>query len=30
MLSSAGRTGPAIPVPDAQELRRYEFRRRLA
>ncbi|MBL7117861.1 MAG: hypothetical protein ISS94_03660 [Candidatus Syntrophoarchaeum sp.] len=26
MLSSDGRTGPAIPVPDAQELRRYEFR----
>ncbi len=26
MLSSDGRTGPAIPVPDAQELRKYEFR----
>ena len=26
MLSSDGRTGPAIPVPDAQELRRYTFR----
>jgi alpha-mannosidase len=26
MLSSDGRTGPAIPVLDAQELRRYEFR----
>ncbi|MGB2728796.1 MAG: glycosyl hydrolase-related protein [Halobacteriota archaeon] len=26
MLSSDGKTGPAIPVPDAQELRRYEFR----
>ncbi len=26
MLSSDGRTGPAIPVPDAQELRRYVFR----
>ena len=25
MLSSDGRTGPAIPVLDAQELRRYEF-----
>jgi alpha-mannosidase len=25
MLSSDGRTGPAIPVPDAQELRRYVF-----
>jgi len=26
MLSSDGRTGPAIPVPDAQELRKYVFR----
>ena len=26
MLSSDGKTGPAIPVPDAQELRRYIFR----
>ena len=26
MLSSDGRTGPAIPVPDAQELRRYTFK----
>lgn len=26
MLSSDGRTCPAIPVPDAQELRKYEFR----
>ncbi len=26
MLSSDGKTGPAIPVPDAQELRRYVFR----
>lgn len=25
MLSSDGKTGPAIPVPDAQELRRYTF-----
>ena len=26
MLSSDGKTGPAIPVPDARELRRYTFR----
>jgi len=26
MLSSDGRRGPAIPVPNAQELRRYVFR----
>ncbi len=26
MLSSDGRTGPAIPVPDAQEFKRYVFR----
>jgi len=26
MLSSDGKTGPAIPVPDAQELRKYVFR----
>ena len=26
MLSSDGKTGPAIPVPDARELRRYIFR----
>ncbi len=25
MLSSDGKAGPAIPVPNAQELRRYEF-----
>jgi alpha-mannosidase len=26
MLSSDGRTGPAIPVPDAQEFKRYVFK----
>jgi alpha-mannosidase len=26
MLSSDGKAGPAIPVPNAQELKRYEFR----
>ena len=26
MLSSDGKTGPAIPVPDARELRSYTFR----